>query len=55
MVPSSGNDRPYRISFPRPIVLHGSSQKAIIERVLEYLRQPGKLVVEPLGPERPIE
>ncbi len=49
------NDRPYRISFPRPIVMHGSSQKDLIERVLEYLRQSGKLVIEPLGPEKPIE
>ncbi len=55
MVPSSENDRPYRISFPRPIVMHGSSQKDLIERVLEYLRQAGKLVIEPLDPEKPIE
>ncbi len=44
-------DRPYRISFPRPIVMHGSDRKAIVERVLEYLRQPDKLVIEPLGPD----
>ncbi|MCU1338828.1 MAG: hypothetical protein JWO19_4409 [Bryobacterales bacterium] len=45
------DDKPYRISFPRPIVLHGSGRKNLIERVLEYLRQPDKLVIEPLGPD----
>lgn len=49
------NDRPFRISFPRPVVLHGSSRENMIERVLEYLRQPGKLVIESLGPDKPIQ
>jgi hypothetical protein len=34
-VTSAKNDKPYRISFPRPIVLHGSSRKDLIERALE--------------------
>jgi hypothetical protein len=43
------NDRPFRVSFPRPIVMHGSDRRDLTERVLEYLRQPDKLLIEPLG------
>jgi hypothetical protein len=45
------SDRPFRISFPRPIVMHGNDRRDLTERVLEYLRQPDKLTFEPLGPE----
>lgn len=45
------NDRPFRISFPAPITMHGNSKRDLTERVLEYLRQPDKLKFEPMGPD----
>ncbi len=48
MPASIQNDRPYRIFFPDPIVLHGVDEKHMVEVALEYLRQSGKVRVEPL-------
>jgi hypothetical protein len=42
------NDKPFRVIFPEPVVLHGSSESRIVEVALEYLRQPGRVRVEPL-------
>jgi hypothetical protein len=50
---SSKNDKPYRVFFPEPVVLHGSDDKRIVEVAPEYLRQPGRVRVEPLfAPEK---
>jgi len=51
MYRSETNDRPYRITFPAPIILHGKSLEDMTRRVCEYLKQGDKLVFEPLGPE----
>jgi len=41
-------DRPYRITFsPLPIILHASSEKQALEICVEYLRQPGRIVITP--------
>jgi hypothetical protein len=41
-------DKPFRVFFPEPIVLHGADEKRMIEVAIEYLRQSGKVRVEPL-------
>lgn len=41
-------DLPHRIFFPDPIILHGTNQKTLLESALEYLRQPGRVRIEPL-------
>lgn len=46
-------DLPHRVFFPDPIILHGTGEKSIIEAALEYLRQPGRVRIEPLYPQKP--
>ena len=41
-------DLPHRIFFPEPIILHGTSEKSLIEAAVEYIRQPGRVRIEPL-------
>lgn len=41
-------DKPFRIFFPEPIILHGSDEQQLIEVALEYLRQTGRIRIEPL-------
>jgi hypothetical protein len=41
-------DKPFRVFFPEPIILHGSKEKTVLEAALEYLRQPGRVRIEPL-------
>jgi hypothetical protein len=45
------SDTPFRVIFPQPVILHGSKEKTVLETALEYLRQPGKVRIEPLGPD----
>lgn len=42
------DDKPHRIFFPDPIILHGTTEKNLIETAIEYLRQPGRIRIEPL-------
>jgi hypothetical protein len=42
------DDKPYRVFFPEPVILHGTDEKRIVEVALEYLRQPGRIRIEPL-------
>ena len=40
-------DRLYRVSWiSEELLLHGTSEKELIEVVAEYLKQPGKIKVE---------
>ena len=46
-------DLPHRIFFPDPIVLHGTTEKALLEAAVEYIRQPGRVRIEKLYPQKP--
>ncbi len=44
----ANDDKPYRVFFSEPIVLHGTDPARLREKALEWLRNVGEIRIEPL-------